>query len=455
MIEINNQRFRNLQEQVAWLTLMINRATDIVKNIAGTAPDVASLAPASTYSNGTTFAIGAAAPYDYYVALNGNWVELGTMPLAGPAGTNGANGYNVLITSQATTSGTSFIYAASIYDPESRGWKAGDLIFSEQGDVFVVTAATAAGASVIYRYNIMGPTGPQGATGATGATGARGNTWIEGDDIAYSSGSYSWSSSDWPAGFTPKIGDLYLISTDYANGGHDFTEGDVFIVTNVLAYGAQMGALCALKGSKGDTGSILYNGSDLTYDTLGAQVEVALSDVPDIRVDDYYLVASDYTDSGHDFYEGDVFVCTSVGVSTADLSYVCSVKGPQGSAGAAGARGSMFYVGGDAYCSAPADPGDPQTYRLADADVPSGMQTGDYYISNATYTSGGVNIYNGDVYKAYSVLAGIGAYMYKETNIAGPGMPAVTVADAGKFAVVNSSGQWAAITMTEWSGGSY
>jgi hypothetical protein len=164
------------------------------------------------------------------------------------------------------------------------------------------------------------------------------------------------------------------------------------------------------------------------------------------------LAASAYTHSGHDFYEGDVFVCTSVGVSTADLSYVCNVKGPQG---AAGARGNMFYVGGDAYCSAPADPGDPQIYKLDDADVPSGMKSGDYYISNSTYTSGGVNIYNGDVYKAYSVLAAIGAFMYKETNIAGPGMPAVTIADAGKFAVVDSSGHWAAITMTEWSGGSY
>lgn len=452
MIEIANQRFRNLQEQVAWLTLMINRATDIVKNIAGTAPDVASLAPASTYSNGTTFAIGTAAPYDYYVALNGNWVELGTMPLAGPAGSNGTNGYNVLLTSQATTSSTSFIIAASIYDPDGRGWKVGDLILSEQGDVFVVNAAGTAGAYVVYRFNIMGP---QGVQGPIGNTGARGNTWVEGDDIAYSSGSYSWGSSDWPAGFTPKIGDLYLISTDYTDGGHDFTEGDVFIVTNVIVAGASMGLLCTLKGSKGDTGSILYNGSDLTYDALGLQVEVALSDVPDIRVDDYYLVASDYTDSGHDFYEGDVFVCTSVGVSTADLSYVCSVKGPQGTAGAAGARGSMFYVGGDAYCSAPADPGDPQIYKLDDADVPSGMKSGDYYISNSTYISGGVNIYNGDVYKAYTVLAAIGAFMYKEANIAGPGMPAVTIADAGKFAVVDSSGHWAAITMTEWSGGTY
>lgn len=449
MITIRNKRFNNLQEQVDWLTLMINRATDIVKNIAGTAPDVASLAPASTYSNGTTFAIGTAAPYEYYVALNGVWVDLGTMPLAGPAGTNGKNGYSVFITSQTTDSSTSFIIGTSIYDPLGRAYKEGDLILSEQGDIFAISAAGSAGATVVWRCNIMGP---QGIQGPTGQQGVRGATLFEGSDIAYSSGSYSWDSSDWPAGKNPMPGDLYIIASDYTDGGHDFTEGDVFVVTNVLAYGAQLSYSLSLKGSKGDTGSILYNGSDLTYDALGLQVEVALSDVPDIRVDDYYLVASDYTDSGHDFYEGDVFVCTSVGVSTADLSYVCNVKGPQG---AAGARGNMFYVGGDVYCSAPADPGDPQIYKLDDADVPSGMKSGDYYISNSTYTSGGVNIYNGDVYKAYTVLAAIGAFMYKETNIAGPGMPAVTIADAGKFAVVDSSGHWSAKTMTEWSGGSY
>lgn len=457
MIEINNQRFRNLQEQVAWLTLMINRATDIVKNIAGTAPDVASLAPASTYSNGTTFAIGTAAPYDYYVALNGNWVELGTMPLAGPAGSNGTNGYNVLLTSQATTSSTSFIYAASIYDPESRGWKAGDLIFSEQGDVFVVTAATAAGAGVVYRYNIMGP---QGIQGQTGSTGARGNTWVEGDDIAYSSGSYSWGSSDWPAGFTPKIGDLYLISTDYTDGGHDFTEGDVFIVTNVIVAGASMGLLCTLKGSKGDTGSILYNGSDLTYDALGLQVEVALSDVPDIRVDDYYLVASDYTDSGHDFYEGDVFVCTSVGASTADLSYVCSVRGPQGSTGSpgspgadgqSGVDGATIFNGTDVYHTG----GSGGAYLIDVTDEPT-MKANDYYLSTSTYTSDGETITEGDLWQALNLVLSDTAWLLTRViNLKGAGMPAVTIADAGKFAVVDSSGHWAAITMTEWSGGSY
>lgn len=550
MIEIDNKRFRNLQEQVAWLTLMINRATDIVKNIAGTAPDVASLAPASTYSNGTTFAVGAAAPYDYYVALNGVWVELGTMPVAGPAGAsgrdgvdgsngqNGKNGYSIFITSQSTTSGTTFIIGTSIYDPLGRLYNQGDLILSEQGDVFEITASAPAGATVLWRCNITGPQGVQGPSGSPGSTGPRGNTWVEGDDIAYNSGSYSWSSSDWPAGFTPKIGDLYLISTDYANGGHDFTEGDVFIVTNVLAYGAQLGAVCALKGSKGDTGSIFYSGSDLTYDALGLQVEASLSDVPDIRVDDYYLVTSDYTDSGYDFYIGDVYVCTSVGVSTADLSYQGNIRGPQGSAGSPGATGpsgkgvyistetttssttsmdpSLIYNpdsrtlgAGDVLISATGDVftitsisalsvsvtyresivgptgsngqngaqgslifygasgvyhtgGSGGAYVIDKTSVPD-MRLGDYYLSTSTYTSDGETISSGDLWVAFSD-ASTRWVLSRVMNLtgpqgsqgpAGPGMPTVTIADAGKFAVVNSSGQWAAVTMAEWSGGSY
>lgn len=549
MIEINNQRFRNLQEQVAWLTLMINRATDIVKNIAGTAPDVASLAPASTYSNGTTFAIGTAAPYDYYVALNGNWVELGTMPVPGPAGqdgadgqdgtngTNGKNGNSIFITSQATTSGTSSIITSSIYNPNSLPINAGNLVISEQGDVFEITTPHPVACAVLWRCSLIGPTG---GAGPSGPQGLRGATLFEGSDIAYSAGSYSWDSSDWPAGKNPMPGDLYIIASDYTDGGHDFTEGDVFVVYNVLAYGAQLNYSLSLKGSKGDTGSILYNGSDLTYDALGLQVEVALSDVPDIRVDDYYLVASDYTDSGHDFYEGDVFICTSVGVSTADLSYACNVRGPQGSAGSPGSPGATGPSGKGVYISTETttssttsmDPSliyNPDSRTLGAGDVlisatgdvftitsisalsvsvtyresivgPAGsngqngaqgslifygsavyhtggsggayvidktsvpdMRLGDFYLSTSTYTSDGETISSGDLWVAYS-----DAYtrwvLNRPINLtgpqgsqgpAGPGMPTVTIADAGKFAVVNSSGQWAAVTMAEWSGGSY
>lgn len=436
MIEIANQRFRNLQEQVAWLTLMINRATDIVKNIAGTAPDVASLAPASTYSNGTTFAIGAAAPYDYYVALNGNWVELGTMPLAGPAGTNGTNGYNVLLTSQATTSGTSFIYAASIYDPESRGWKAGDLIFSEQGDVFVVTAATAAGAAVVYRYNIMGPTGPQGEAGT--------GTYYSSASTTSSTTSIAISTVYNPGSQTIDAGDIIISST-----------GDMFTVTGTSGVFYNVTYRTSIVGPQGVTGAAgkgVYYSSDATTSSTTVITGTSIYN-PDSRT----IGAGDIILSS----TGDIFTVTSTSGSVANVTYRENIVGAPGTNGTNGADGSMFYAGDVVYCSAPADPGDPQLYIIAEADLPSGIKDGDYYMVNSTYTSGGVSISNGDLLEVVSILSGIGGYLIKVGNIAGPqgpagpGMPAVTVADAGKFAVVNSSGQWAAITMTEWSGGNY
>lgn len=413
MIEIDNKRFRNLQEQVAWLTLMINRATDIVKNIAGTAPDVTSLAPASTYSNGTTFAIGTAAPYDYYVALNGNWVELGTMPVAGPAGASGSdgsdgrdgsdgkNGNSIFITSQTTTSSTSSILTSSLYNPTGLAIESGNLIFSEQGDVFEITTPHPVACAVLWRCNLIGPTGSIGPSG-TGTYYSSASTTSSTTNIAIST-VYN------PDSQTIDDGDIIISST-----------GDMFTVTGTAGvfYNVTYRTnIVGPQGATGDTGSILYNGSDLTYDALGLQVEVALSDVPDIRVDDYYLVASDYTDSGHDFYEGDVFVCTSVGVSTADLSYVCNIRGPQGSAGSPGspgADGATIFYGSDIYHTG----GSGGAYLIDKATIPT-MKAGDYYLANATYTSDGETITNGTLWYALTDT-GTSFYMTIVTSLVGP-----------------------------------
>lgn len=413
MIEIDNKRFRNLQEQVAWLTLMINRATDIVKNIAGTAPDVASLAPASTYSNGTTFAIGTAAPYDYYVALNGNWVELGTMPVAGPAGASGSdgsdgrdgsdgkNGNSIFITSQATTSSTSSILTNSLYNPVGLAIESGNLIFSEQGDVFEITTPHPVACAVLWRCNLIGPTGSIGPSG-TGTYYSSASTTSSTTNIAIST-VYN------PDSQTIDDGDIIISST-----------GDMFTVTGTAGvfYNVTYRTnIVGPQGATGDTGSILYNGSDLRYDALGLQVEVALSDFPDIRVDDYYLVASDYTDSGHDFYEGDIFACTSVGVSTADLSYVCNIRGPQGSAGSPGspgADGATIFYGSDIYHTG----GSGGAYLIDKATIPT-MKVGDYYLANATYTSDDETITNGTLWYAQTDT-GTSFYMTIVTSLVGP-----------------------------------
>lgn len=208
-------------------------------------------------------------------------------------------------------------------------------------------------------------------------------------------------------------------------------------------------------------GTTIYEGTDLTYDALGAQAEAALSDVP-LRVGDYYLITSDYTDSGHSFYLGDLYVCTSVGASTADLSFACNIRGPQGeqgdpgSPGATGPAGSLIFYGNSGVYHTGGSGG---AFVIDKATVPN-LRIGDYYLSTATYTSDGETISSGDLWMAYSegstrfVLARA-MNIRGEQGTPGQGMPTVTIADAGKFAVVDSSGNWSAKTMTEWSGGSY
>ena len=364
MIEINNKRWRNLQEQVAWLTAMIGQATDVVKNIYGTVADAASLPSASTFSNGTTFAVGAASPYEYYVAINGSWLDIGTFPLEGPAGTDGEDGNSIFITSQATTSGTTAIPAATIYNPDSLTIHAGDMIFSEEGNVFAVTGPNSLpGYNVVYRCNVQGPQGATGATGpagadgapgapgadgAPGAPGADGATWYEGSDMIYDSvgNTYDLSTADAPG---IKVGDLYLITTNYTSDGHDFTKGDIFTVSSIAGTTCDCAFVCSILGPQGNTGAtgadgaVWYVDNDAYYSSSPVKYYVNLEDYPDIKVGDLYLISSNYTSGTHDFTKGDVFEVTSIDdvLEEAILSYKSSILGPQGPQGEPGPAGGF------------------------------------------------------------------------------------------------------------------
>ena len=122
-IRIDNKVYRNLQQQVKFLTEMYNNGMSIA-NIDGTVDDVSKLPDINSVQSGTIYTVGTSKPYEYYVALNGKWVDLGEFPYKGPAGPTGATG------------------------PQG-----------PKGDI-----------------GPIGPTGPQGATGPTGATGAIGPT---------------------------------------------------------------------------------------------------------------------------------------------------------------------------------------------------------------------------------------------------------------------------------------
>ena len=123
-IRIDNKVYRNLQQQVKFLTDLANQDVNVVKNVNGVVANVNQLPDVASVETGTTYAVGTSKPYEYYVALNGKWVDLGEFPYQGPKGSTGADG-----------------------------------AIGPTGPV-----------------GPQGPQGPQGATGPTGATGAIGPT---------------------------------------------------------------------------------------------------------------------------------------------------------------------------------------------------------------------------------------------------------------------------------------
>ena len=410
MIEIGNKRWRNLQEQVAWLTAMIGQATDVVKNVYGKVADAASLPDASTFSNGTTYAVGSATPYEYYVAINGSWLDIGTFPLEGPAGTDGQDGKSIFITSQATTSGTTNISKSSVYNPDNLTIGAGDLILSEQGDIFAISGSTASVYYVVYRCNIKGPTGATGATGATGPAG----TSVFTSSATTSSGTTAIQTStiNVPTGYTAKAGDLIVSAS-----------GDVFINRGAaslpgytdVTYCYNIHGAAGSPGAAGADGATWYEGSDMTYDSVGSTYDLDTSDAPGIKAGDLYLITSNYTSDGHDFTKGDIFTVSSISGTTCDCAFVCSILGPQGNTGATGADGAVWYVDNDIFYSS-----SPVKYYVNLEDYPD-IKVGDLYLISSNYTSGTHDFTKGDVFEVTSIDDVLEeALLTYKTSILGP-----------------------------------
>ena len=147
-IRIDNKVYRNLQQQVKFLTEMFNNGMSIT-NIDGKVDDVSKLPDVNSVPSGTIYTVGTSKPYEYYVALNGKWVDLGEYPYQGPKGPTGADG------AVGPTGAT-----GPIGPTGTKG------AIGPTGATGAVGPTGATG--------IIGPTGPQGATGATGAVGPTG-----------------------------------------------------------------------------------------------------------------------------------------------------------------------------------------------------------------------------------------------------------------------------------------
>ena len=138
-IRIDNKVYRNLQQQVGYLTEMFQSGMSI-SNIDGIVANANQLPDVSSVEIGTTYAVGTNKPYEYYAALNGRWVDLGQFPYQGPVGPTGPTG------------------------PAGGGGGGGAGSIGPTGP-----------------QGAIGPTGPKGNTGATGAVGPTGPQGIKGD----------------------------------------------------------------------------------------------------------------------------------------------------------------------------------------------------------------------------------------------------------------------------------
>ena len=172
MVIVNGKTFRNLQEQVYYLTNIIGDATDIVKNVKGAVTSPSALPAYTSVNYGTTYAVGASSPYNYYVATSSGWVNLGTFPKAGPSGMDGKDGNSIFLTSANLTPNTDYIYTTDIYNPSHLAYKAGDLILATNASgAYLYTVSNVRSSDVldiVYRTTLSGIQGPKGDTGSAG-----------------------------------------------------------------------------------------------------------------------------------------------------------------------------------------------------------------------------------------------------------------------------------------------
>ena len=188
-ITIDNKTYRNLQEQVLYLTKVISEGTDIVKTIQGQVSGANDLPSPTSLANGTTYAVGTKAPFEYYVTINGKWVDIGQYPYPGPAGEDGENGNSIFISNQkGLTEHSTQIDSTTLYNPLNLPITAGTLIIGGDSTPMVFSVTTKVGTilTVAYRYILggtpgpIGPIGPTGPKGDTGPKGPKGDQGIPG-----------------------------------------------------------------------------------------------------------------------------------------------------------------------------------------------------------------------------------------------------------------------------------
>lgn len=188
-IRIDNKVYRNLQQQVKYLTDLANQGVDVVKNVSGIVANASQLPDVASVEIGTTYAVGTSKPYEYYVALNGRWVDIGQFPYQGPTGATGpvgptgpaGGGGAGSIGPTGPKGATGATGAVGPTGPQGiKGEKGNTGPTGATGAVGPTGPAGGGGAGSIGPTGPQGPIGPTGAKGDKGATGAVGPTGSRG-----------------------------------------------------------------------------------------------------------------------------------------------------------------------------------------------------------------------------------------------------------------------------------
>lgn len=150
-----NKEYRNIVDQVDYLTKMLAQSTDIVKQVVGQVDTVAELPAPSVDKIGDTYAVGTSSPYEYYVNLGDRWLDIGMFPGKGDKGDTGDSGYSTLYCYDVTTSTTTKILKASIIKQDGYVVKNGDILVSKSGMFYEVIGEEALSYKVTYLFNLF------------------------------------------------------------------------------------------------------------------------------------------------------------------------------------------------------------------------------------------------------------------------------------------------------------
>lgn len=97
MLNFGNKEFRNLQEQVEYLSLGFKDIKELIDwlgtvgiKVAGVVEDSSELPEDAEV--GDMYAVGTEIPYDLYTMTSDGWLELGEFPMPGPKGDKGDTG---------------------------------------------------------------------------------------------------------------------------------------------------------------------------------------------------------------------------------------------------------------------------------------------------------------------------------------------------------------------------